>query len=342
MSESKVVPVMPTDEMLEAARGWSYCKYGKPIGNDAAIGCYKAMLAAAPSAPQTPPNREDEGTCQPSVVADAKLVQAAREVLKHYMPQFHSSLEVDECLVKLAFAVEHAERAAALDALSDNARELGLDYEPVADALVMQLWRKAGLPEYFLGNGGTNVHLVEFARLVREHAEPVADTAQDKERADLNKEWFERGRNAMRRTNQSGCCCDFGEDGETVISACNAHKDWKEAELEQLRSRVAELEEAALDSICRLGNPDITWREILAGYDRAEAAERKVAEQAELIAEHDFEHDALNHVDELERKVATIRAETIEECIKAIDDAGGDNAVYHMNAVRALAAEVKP
>jgi hypothetical protein len=41
------------------------------------------------------------------------------------------------------------------------------------DAKVMKLWRQAGLPEYFLGNGGTNVHLVEFARLCA--AEAVAD-----------------------------------------------------------------------------------------------------------------------------------------------------------------------
>lgn len=37
----------PTEEMLIAARDWSYRKYGKPIGNDAAIGCWQAMLAAA-------------------------------------------------------------------------------------------------------------------------------------------------------------------------------------------------------------------------------------------------------------------------------------------------------
>lgn len=37
----------------------------------------------------------------------------------------------------------------------------------VDDALVMRLWRKAGLPETFLGNGGTNRKLVRFARLVR-------------------------------------------------------------------------------------------------------------------------------------------------------------------------------
>lgn len=46
-SASSRVPDDPTKEMLIAARDWSYRKYGKPIGNDAAIGCWQAMLAAA-------------------------------------------------------------------------------------------------------------------------------------------------------------------------------------------------------------------------------------------------------------------------------------------------------
>ena len=37
----------PTEEMLIAARDWSLKKYGKPIGNDAARGCWAAMLAAS-------------------------------------------------------------------------------------------------------------------------------------------------------------------------------------------------------------------------------------------------------------------------------------------------------
>jgi hypothetical protein len=34
---------------------------------------------------------------------------------------------------------------------------------PCDDAEVMRLWREVGLPEYFLGNGGTNHKLVAFA-----------------------------------------------------------------------------------------------------------------------------------------------------------------------------------
>lgn len=40
------VEVEPTEAMLIAARDWSDKKFGRPIGNDAAIGCWKAMLAA--------------------------------------------------------------------------------------------------------------------------------------------------------------------------------------------------------------------------------------------------------------------------------------------------------
>jgi len=36
------------------------------------------------------------------------------------------------------------------------------------DREVMRLWRQAGLPEYFLGNGGTNDRLVEFAKLIQQ------------------------------------------------------------------------------------------------------------------------------------------------------------------------------
>lgn len=42
-----LVPVEPTEAMLLSARDWSATKYGKPIGNDAAKGCWGAMVAAA-------------------------------------------------------------------------------------------------------------------------------------------------------------------------------------------------------------------------------------------------------------------------------------------------------
>jgi hypothetical protein len=48
---ARLTPSEPTEAMLTAAHDWSYAKYGKPIGNDAAIGCWRAMRdAAAPAA----------------------------------------------------------------------------------------------------------------------------------------------------------------------------------------------------------------------------------------------------------------------------------------------------
>lgn len=41
-------PAVPSAAMLTAARDWSARRYGKPIGNDAATGCWQAMYAAIP------------------------------------------------------------------------------------------------------------------------------------------------------------------------------------------------------------------------------------------------------------------------------------------------------
>lgn len=43
--------IEPTEAMLAAAADWSRGKYGKPIGNADATGCWKAMLAAVPTSP---------------------------------------------------------------------------------------------------------------------------------------------------------------------------------------------------------------------------------------------------------------------------------------------------
>jgi hypothetical protein len=42
-----VVPAEPTEAMLDAARDWAVKTFGQGIGNAAAIGCWKAMYAAA-------------------------------------------------------------------------------------------------------------------------------------------------------------------------------------------------------------------------------------------------------------------------------------------------------
>lgn len=38
---------VPTEDMLIAARNWSGMKYGKPIGDDDATGCWQVMIDAA-------------------------------------------------------------------------------------------------------------------------------------------------------------------------------------------------------------------------------------------------------------------------------------------------------
>lgn len=38
----------PSQQMLIAARDWSYGQYGRPIGDAAAIGCWTAMTNAIP------------------------------------------------------------------------------------------------------------------------------------------------------------------------------------------------------------------------------------------------------------------------------------------------------
>ena len=45
-----------------------------------------------------------------------------------------------------------------------------VEVEQVDDAEAMRLWREAGLPEYFLGNRGTNAKLVRFVELAQEAA----------------------------------------------------------------------------------------------------------------------------------------------------------------------------
>jgi len=39
--------LQPTNKMLDAARDWSIREYGRGVGNDAAAGCWQAMLRAA-------------------------------------------------------------------------------------------------------------------------------------------------------------------------------------------------------------------------------------------------------------------------------------------------------
>ena len=46
-----LVPIEPTEAMLNYARDWSRKKYGQSIGNDAATGCWEAMINAVGLSP---------------------------------------------------------------------------------------------------------------------------------------------------------------------------------------------------------------------------------------------------------------------------------------------------
>lgn len=69
---SATPPREPTEAMLIAARDWSYDKYGKPIGNDAARGCWQAMFDAALAAPAPSEadaqEHDDLCTCVPCLI----------------------------------------------------------------------------------------------------------------------------------------------------------------------------------------------------------------------------------------------------------------------------------
>ncbi len=43
----------------------------------------------------------------------------------------------------------------------------------------------------------------------------------------LNKVWFRKGQESIKRNNKSGCCCIL-DDSDRVLSACEAHKEWRE------------------------------------------------------------------------------------------------------------------
>lgn len=55
-----------------------------------------------------------------------------------------------------------AEREAAIEPWRMQA--VPLSSVPCDDAVIMRIWRECDLPEWFLGNGGTNHKLVTFAR----------------------------------------------------------------------------------------------------------------------------------------------------------------------------------
>ena len=83
-----VVPREPTAAMLDAARDWSCAKYGKPVGNDGACGCWHAMVSAAEaeaeeaSAEQTSLTVPQQRTLDKALRRSVKFVGAAEPEAK--------------------------------------------------------------------------------------------------------------------------------------------------------------------------------------------------------------------------------------------------------------------
>ena len=92
----RMVPVEPTPEMDNAARDWSVSKYGLGIGNDAAHGCYTAMLEAAPQ----PPKLSDERILEIGAMAKAQWNAAADQYNQW------RELDSDEITILIARAIE--------------------------------------------------------------------------------------------------------------------------------------------------------------------------------------------------------------------------------------------
>ena len=58
----------------------------------------------------------------------------------------------------------------------------------------------------------------------------------------LREEWFNKGRESVLRKNQSGCCCLFDEN-DNIVSLCDAHRAWAEAELARWKPLIEAAEE---------------------------------------------------------------------------------------------------
>ena len=72
-------PLQPTEAMLNAARDWSIKKYGRGIGNEAAIGCWRTMFCAALSNTSTlhPPKSMWQ---RPEYDPERSLLDAVKEM----------------------------------------------------------------------------------------------------------------------------------------------------------------------------------------------------------------------------------------------------------------------
>ncbi len=58
------------------------------------------------------------------------------------------------------------------------------------------------------------------------HIKALAKEALSENEKELAR-WYEKGRESVKRKNQSGCCCII-DDNDQVVSVCGAHLTWLE------------------------------------------------------------------------------------------------------------------
>lgn len=66
-----------------------------------------------------------------------------------------------------------------------------------------------------------NIWTVAYYRIKALAKEALSENDKDLAR------WYEKGRESVKRENQSGCCCII-DDNDKVVSACGAHLNWFE------------------------------------------------------------------------------------------------------------------
>lgn len=98
---------------------------------------------------------------------------------------------------------------------------------------------------------------IKYHEQERENLILAATNAQDElsalkqrleaERGSIIEKWFNKGRDSVLRENVSGCCCKIDEDGETILSPCDAHRAW--AERDAAREKAIEESAQAVESL---------------------------------------------------------------------------------------------
>ena len=88
--------------------------------------------------------------------------------------------------------------------------------------------------------------------------------ALKEEKGKLISEWFEKGRKSVLRTNKSGCCCEFDEAEDEVVSLCAAHAEYfreQKAVLEKENAELRDLQKILNEAIRDLRNTEIELTE---------------------------------------------------------------------------------